>query len=62
MAARLREYEVEIRPGRWQRMKLDPAEIEEHVRKHKDGDRFREVKAARPPANKGRTPANKSGG
>lgn len=58
MAARLREYEVEIRPGRWQTMKLDPQQVEDHG----DPSRVREVKQGRVPANKGRVPANKAGG
>jgi hypothetical protein len=52
---RLRKYEVEVRPGTWVTMKLTPEQVEEHG----DPKRIREPKA-RPVANKGRQPANKS--
>lgn len=50
---RLREYEVDIRPGVTVTMKLDP----EFVAERGDSKRVREVKAV---ANKSRQPANKS--
>ena len=57
-ANRLREYEVEIRPGQWQTMKLTP----EYVEEHGDPKRVREVAGStKAPANKAARPANKAG-
>lgn len=53
-SSRLREYEVEIRPGTSVTMKLSP----EFVAEHGDARRVREVKA-RPAANKARAAATK---
>lgn len=53
-SSKLREYEVDIRPGVTVTMKLSPEKVGER------GDRrIREVKA-KPVANKSRQPANKS--
>lgn len=54
-AARLREYEVDVRPGVTLTMKLSPEKVAERG----DSKRVREVKA-RSAVNKGRQPANKS--
>lgn len=55
--SRLREYEVDVRPGVTLTMKLNP----ERVAEQGDSKRVREVKA-RPVNNKGRQPANKAAG
>ncbi|WP_062215749.1 hypothetical protein [Streptomyces sp. NBRC 109706] len=56
-AARLREYEVDVRPGVTLTMKLSPEKVAERG----DPKRVREVKA-RPAPNKSRQLANKSTG